>query len=99
MPWLVFQELLGPEFLEHCFLIITNGYNILEHKTLREYLESETGTAFGSLLTQIGHNKVIAAESSEKTQYGRTEQQQQIIRMIAENVRGVYTNEAQKKVL
>ena len=94
----IFQKELVPDFLEHCFLIITHGYNILQHTTMREYLESETGTAFGSLLTQIGPTKVIAVENSEKTEYGRTEQQQQIVRMIAANVKGVYTNKAHKKV-
>ena len=65
---------------------MTNGNNLTDHGSLTEFLESENGTDFGHLLNETLVRRVIAVENTEQTEYGRTKQRRQIIRMIAERV-------------
>ena len=75
--------------MDHCFIILTNGY-LLSQPTLADFLESESDTELGHLLKITINRRVIAIENSEKTHYGRKEQRQQIIRLVASYVKGAY---------
>ena len=80
-------------------MVITHGDCLVQHTTLADYVFTETNTAsdFGKLLMEV-EKKIIMVENSDKTVYSREQQRQQIIRMIAANVNGVYTNDAFREV-
>ena len=93
------QGLFGPKFLDHCFVVITNGKNLYMKTNLATYLEEERDSDFGKLLNDTVKRRVIVVENSEETMYGRREQRLQVIRMIAANMHGTFTNDAIMEVL
>ena len=66
---------------------------------LATYLEEERDSDFGKLLNDTVKRRVIVVENSEETMYGRREQRLQVIRMIAANMHGTFTNDAIMEVL
>ena len=58
----------------------------------------EEGTPFGQLLRHTVGGRVMAVENSDELEYSRSNQRQNIIRLISANVSGVYSNEVLMKV-
>ena len=75
-------------------MVITHGWKLCRQTTLANYLKQEKDSDFGKLLNDTVKKRVAIVETSEESTYGRKEQREQMIRMIADNMHGTFTNDA-----